>query len=194
MRPLAILYFNPQYKVHQNRSISCLNSKRLRRAKWLRLLDPEVFIPCSYVVGGSETGEVGQNDTSRDIFSLKHNVKMGRVAPVSLFWTSEYPQNDLSSCCPSFESASLKHTGTRFSGSEHLSQLKNRHIPRPRLRFDFSASSWHFWFRISVRSSIMISGTWSSGTLIRSQPPTFELVRLASYVVSCGHRRKYGTT
>ena len=51
----------------------------------MRLLDLEVFIACSYVVFGSETGEYGQNDASRDTFSHKHNVKMERVAPVSLF-------------------------------------------------------------------------------------------------------------
>jgi hypothetical protein len=157
-------------------------------------LDLEVFIPWSYVVCGSETGEVGQKDASRDTFSHKHNVKMWRVAPVSLFWPSEHPQNSFSCCCPSFESTSLKHISTSFSGSEHLSQLQNRHVPHPRLRLGFSASSWYFWLRISVRSLIMISWTWSSGTRIRCQHPTFELACLASYVMSCGHRHKCGTT
>jgi hypothetical protein len=157
-------------------------------------LDLEVFIPWSYVVGGSETGEVGQNDAFRDLFSHKHNVKMGRVAPVSLFWPSEHSQNSFSSCCPSFESSSLKHIGIRFSGSEQLGQLQNRHVPYPRLRLGFSASSWHIFLRILVRSLIMISWTWSSGTRIHCQHPTFELARLASCVVSCGHQRKCETT
>ena len=157
-------------------------------------LDLAVFIPWNYVVGDSETGEVGQNDASRDTFSHKHNVKVGRVAPVSLFWPSEHPQNSFSSCCPFSIRRLLKHIGTSLSGSEHLSQLQNRHVPHPRLRLGFSASSWHFWLRISVRLLIMISCTWSSGTRIHCQYPTFELARLASYVASCGHRSKCGTT
>jgi hypothetical protein len=45
-----------------------------------------IVIPLSYVISGSETGDITWDDISQDSLSHKCNVKIGRVVPDKLFW------------------------------------------------------------------------------------------------------------
>jgi len=64
-----------------------INSKSVNFSAFMEWQDTlNAVISLSYVVNGSKTGDMNQDDVRRDTFSHKFNVKIGRVVSDDLFW------------------------------------------------------------------------------------------------------------